>query len=61
MLGSSFLRRGRPAFCKVSCCMTADSVGLRFELIIQHHNSLLDGFDAGDHVVEVAPISDIRL
>jgi nicotinamidase-related amidase len=40
---------------------TADAGGLRFEQIVAHHNSLLDGFDAGSHVVHVCPISDIQL
>jgi nicotinamidase-related amidase len=40
---------------------TADAGGLRFEQIVAHHNSLLDGFDAGSHVVQVCPVSDIRL
>jgi len=41
--------------------MTADSGGLLFEQIIGHHNTLLDGFDAGTHSVVVVPISDITL
>jgi nicotinamidase-related amidase len=40
---------------------TADAGGLRFEQIIVHHNNVLDGFDAGSHVVEVCPVKDIRL
>jgi nicotinamidase-related amidase len=40
--------------------MTADSGGLAFEQIIAHHNALLDGFDAGDHVIRVVPGGDIR-
>jgi nicotinamidase-related amidase len=40
---------------------TADAGGLRFEQIVAHHNSLLDGFDAGSHAVDVRPISDIQL
>lgn len=40
---------------------TADAGGLRFEQIIGHHNHVLDGFDAGSHVVRVCPISGIRL
>jgi len=40
---------------------TADAGGLRFEEIIAHHNGLLDGFDAGSHVVNVCPISEIQL
>jgi nicotinamidase-related amidase len=41
--------------------MTADSGGLRFDQIIAHHNALLDGFDAGDHSVRVAPLNQIFL
>ncbi len=40
--------------------MTADSGGLTFEQIIAHHNSLLDGFDAGRHAVQVVPSDQIR-
>jgi|SRR5580658_1257892 nicotinamidase-related amidase len=40
---------------------TADAGGLRFEQIIAHHNNVLDGFDAGSHVVDVSPISGIQL
>jgi nicotinamidase-related amidase len=40
---------------------TADAGDLRFEQIVAHHNGLLDGFDAGDHVVQVRPISEIQL
>jgi nicotinamidase-related amidase len=40
--------------------MTADSDGLRFEQIIAHHNLLLDGFDAGTHVVNVIPATEIQ-
>lgn len=39
--------------------MTADAAGLTFEQIIAHHNALLDGFDAGGHVVRVAPAAAI--
>ena len=39
--------------------MTADMRGLRFEQIIDHHNALLDGFDAGQHEVRVIPCSQI--
>ena len=39
--------------------MTADAGSLRFEQIIAHHNSLLDGFDAGQHEVRVVPSSEI--
>ncbi|MGO8809087.1 MAG: cysteine hydrolase family protein [Candidatus Sulfotelmatobacter sp.] len=41
--------------------MTADTETLRFEQIIAHHNSLLDGFDAGEHEVRVCASSEIRL
>jgi nicotinamidase-related amidase len=41
--------------------MSADSGGLRFEQIIEHHNSLLDGFKAGKHSVSVMPISEIAV
>jgi hypothetical protein len=37
--------------------MTADSGALMFDQIIAHHNSLLDGFDAGNHSVRVVPVS----
>lgn len=40
---------------------TADAGGLRFEQIIAHHNNVLDGFDAGSHVVHVCPIAEIQL
>lgn len=33
--------------------MTADRGGLSFEQIIAHHNATLDGFDAGEHMVDV--------
>ncbi len=41
--------------------MTADTRALSFEQIIAHHNSLLDGFDAGEREVSVCPASEIRL
>jgi hypothetical protein len=41
--------------------MTADSGALGFEQIIAHHNLLLDGFDAGNKTVTVAPIAAIVL
>jgi nicotinamidase-related amidase len=41
--------------------MTADSGGLTFEQIIAHHNGLLNGFDAGPHIVAVLPLDAIRL
>jgi len=40
---------------------TADAGGLLFEQIVAHHNSLLDGFDAGSHAVHVLPMSEIQL
>ncbi len=39
--------------------MTADTPTLRFEQIIAHHNALLDGFDAGEHEIQVRPSSEI--
>jgi len=39
---------------------TADTPALRFEQIIAHHNSVLNGFDAGDHEVRVVPSSKIN-
>ena len=39
---------------------TADSGELRFEQIVAHHNALLDGLDAGGHVVRVRPASSIE-
>lgn len=41
--------------------MTADAGALRFEQIIEHHNAVLDGFDAGEHEVQVRPVSEIQL
>ena len=35
--------------------LTADSGALSFDQIVAHHNALLDGFDAGNHSVQVAP------
>ena len=40
--------------------MTGDSGGLTFEQIIEHHNRLLNGFDAGEHKVEVIPAAEIQ-
>jgi nicotinamidase-related amidase len=40
--------------------LTADSGVLRFEQIIAHHNTLLDGFDAGDYAVAVAKVAAIE-
>jgi nicotinamidase-related amidase len=39
--------------------MTADAGGLTFEQIIAHHNAVLDEFDAGTHVITVAPATAI--
>lgn len=39
--------------------MTTDSGGLTFEQIISHHNRLLNGLDAGTHVVTVKPTAEI--
>jgi nicotinamidase-related amidase len=41
--------------------MTTDTRDLRFEQIIAHHNSLLQGFDAGAHVVQVRPSETVDL
>lgn len=41
--------------------MTADSGELTFDQIIQHHNALLDGFDAGNYSVRVIPLDQILL
>ncbi len=41
--------------------MTADSGGLTFEQIIAHHNTVLDGFDAGKHSARVLPLDQILL
>src|ERR1700690_2169832 len=41
--------------------MTEDTVALRFEQIVAHHNALLDEFDAGGHEVRVCPSAEIRL
>ena len=38
---------------------TVDAAGLTFEQIIAHHNTLLDGFDAGNHEVKVVPAADV--
>ncbi|NDL62823.1 isochorismatase family protein [Enterobacteriales bacterium SAP-6] len=40
---------------------TADSGALSFEQIIAHHNALLNGFNAGPHLVEVCPAAAIAL
>lgn len=40
--------------------MTADSGELTFEQIVAHHNRVLEGFDAGAHVVRVAAAGEIR-
>ncbi len=39
--------------------MTADSGALTFEQIIAHHNAVLDEFDAGAHMITVAPAAAI--
>jgi len=39
--------------------MTADSGALGFEQIIDHHNALLDGFDAGSRSVKVLPLDRV--
>jgi len=39
--------------------MTGDSGGLTCDQIIAHHNSLLDGFDAGSHSVRVLPLDEV--
>ena len=39
---------------------TIDNAGLKAEQIIAHHNSLLDGFDAGSHAVTVKPTDSIE-
>ncbi len=39
--------------------MTADAGSLGFEQIIEHHNSLLDGFDAGQHEVRIVSSSEV--
>jgi nicotinamidase-related amidase len=41
--------------------LTADSGSLTFDQIIAHHNSLLDGFDAGNRSVRIAPSAQIFL
>ncbi|MQY44778.1 isochorismatase family protein [Rhizobiales bacterium RZME27] len=40
--------------------MTADMGDLSFEAIIDHHNMVLDDFDAGVHLVTVQSVADIR-
>jgi len=39
--------------------MTADFGELGFDQIVDHHNALLDGFDAGAHSVTVVPLNQI--
>ena len=39
--------------------LTADSGALTFDQIIAHHNSLLDGFDAGNRSVRIAPFNQV--
>ena len=41
--------------------MTADFSVLTFEQIIAHHNELLDGFDADEHLVSVVPSEQAML
>jgi nicotinamidase-related amidase len=41
--------------------LTVDSGALTFDQIIAHHNSLLDGFDAGNRSVRVIPSSQLLL
>jgi nicotinamidase-related amidase len=40
--------------------MTADMGALTFDQIIAHHNSLLNGFNAGSHSVSVVPLDQLR-
>jgi nicotinamidase-related amidase len=40
--------------------MTADSGGLTYGQIIAHHNELLDGFDAGTHVIGLAAAAEVK-
>ena len=40
--------------------MTGDSGGLTFQQIIAHHNAVLDGFDAGTHVIHVLPAERVK-
>ncbi|HJZ67129.1 MAG TPA: cysteine hydrolase family protein [Blastocatellia bacterium] len=39
---------------------TVDDDNLSASQIIKHHNSLLDGFDAGEHAVSVKPAESVR-
>jgi hypothetical protein len=39
---------------------TTDTESLTAEQIIAHHNSLLDGFDAGEHSIGVRPANEIE-
>lgn len=39
--------------------MTAGEGGLSFEQIIAHHNGLLEGFDAGNHLVRIRPLANL--
>jgi nicotinamidase-related amidase len=43
------------------CHTTSDTQVLPFEQIVAHHNSVLDGFDAGGCEVRVCPASEILL
>jgi nicotinamidase-related amidase len=38
--------------------LTVDSGVLTFDQIVAHHNALLDGFDAGNHSVQIAPADE---
>jgi nicotinamidase-related amidase len=40
--------------------MTADSRSLTFDQVIAHHNELLDGFNAGEHMVSVVPAEQVQ-
>jgi nicotinamidase-related amidase len=40
--------------------MTADMGDLTFDQIIDHHNAVLDGFDAGAHAIHVAAANEIQ-
>ncbi|MGA3088461.1 MAG: isochorismatase family protein [Terriglobales bacterium] len=40
--------------------MTTDTTTLRFEQVIAHHNTLLQGLDAGTHEVRVCPSSEVH-
>jgi nicotinamidase-related amidase len=40
--------------------MTADMGDLTYDQIIDHHNAVLDGFDAGAHAIHVAASAEIQ-